>query len=66
MLSVKKKFQYPSVLCAEENSVRIDMECKDCDRNHNCEYMIDATANGEHHFIKGRQRYSREDNKGNI
>lgn len=30
------------------------MECKDCDRSYNCEYMIDATvmeqAKGEYHM----------------
>lgn len=34
------------------------MECKDCDRSHNCDYMIDVTtameqAKGEHHPVSG-------------
>jgi len=35
------------------------MECKDCDKNGDCEYQLYTTtamerANGEYHFIKGR------------
>lgn len=35
------------------------MECKDCDKNGECEYQLYTTtamerANGEYHFIKGR------------